>query len=194
MAGSQSSGKSSVLEALTNGLPFPKNSGLCIQFPTQIVFKQSPIAKVEISIIPAQGRLSIFNFGKRNLLTLDDEQLLKMISEVGGTPSICSLRPKHKQARACIDLYHPREQSLDLTSFSFDMLRIELSSPKFEQFSFVDLPGLPLKTTPDQKTMENATLVRKMITKFMKNPCSAIMVVVPANIDIATQEIIHMAE
>ena len=51
MVGDQSSGKSSVLEALT-GLPLPRDSGLCTRFPMQIVFKRSPIEHVEVSIIP----------------------------------------------------------------------------------------------------------------------------------------------
>ncbi|KAJ5052609.1 P-loop containing nucleoside triphosphate hydrolase protein, partial [Bipolaris maydis] len=38
--GDQSSGKSSVLEGLT-GLPFPRDSGLCTRFATQITFRRS---------------------------------------------------------------------------------------------------------------------------------------------------------
>lgn len=37
VVGDQSSGKSSVLEGLTN-LPFPRDSGLCTRFATQIIF------------------------------------------------------------------------------------------------------------------------------------------------------------
>lgn len=46
------SGKSSVLEGLT-GIAFPRNSGLCTRFATQIVFRRSSTANVRISIIPA---------------------------------------------------------------------------------------------------------------------------------------------
>jgi hypothetical protein len=53
--GDQSSGKSSVLEGLT-GLPFPRDSGLCTLFPTQIVFKQSKTSTTEVSIITAHGQ------------------------------------------------------------------------------------------------------------------------------------------
>ena len=54
VVGDQSSGKSSVLEALT-GLPFPRDSTLCTRFPTQIVFKRSPDRHVDVSIIPGAG-------------------------------------------------------------------------------------------------------------------------------------------
>lgn len=40
VVGDQSSGKSSVLEALTN-LLFPRESGLCTRFATQIIFRRS---------------------------------------------------------------------------------------------------------------------------------------------------------
>lgn len=45
------SGKSSVLEGLT-GLPFPRDSGLCTRFATQITFRRSLQKKITISIIP----------------------------------------------------------------------------------------------------------------------------------------------
>ena len=54
VVGDQSSGKSSVLEALTN-LPFPRESGLCTRFATQIIFRRSQETHVSISVIPAEN-------------------------------------------------------------------------------------------------------------------------------------------
>lgn len=54
VVGDQSSGKSSVLEALTN-LPFPRESGLCTRFATQIVFRRAPEAHMSVSVIPAEN-------------------------------------------------------------------------------------------------------------------------------------------
>jgi hypothetical protein len=53
VVGDQSSGKSSVLEALTN-LPFPRESGLCTRFATQITFRRSQETRVSVSVIPAE--------------------------------------------------------------------------------------------------------------------------------------------
>ena len=44
------SGKSSVLEGLT-GFAFPRNSGLCTRFCTQIIFRRSPVNQISVSII-----------------------------------------------------------------------------------------------------------------------------------------------
>jgi Dynamin family len=54
VVGDQSSGKSSVLEGLTN-LPFPRDSGLCTRFATQITFRRSAETGVTVSIIPAKN-------------------------------------------------------------------------------------------------------------------------------------------
>ena len=54
VVGDQSSGKSSVLEGLT-GLPFPRDSGLCTRFATQITFRRSSEANIVASIIPAKS-------------------------------------------------------------------------------------------------------------------------------------------
>jgi len=54
VVGDQSSGKSSVLEGLT-GLPFPRDSGLCTRFATQIMFRRAIKESLVVSIIPSTG-------------------------------------------------------------------------------------------------------------------------------------------
>lgn len=54
VVGDQSSGKSSVLEGLTQ-LPFPCDSGLCTRFATQIIFrrvKEYSFRKITASVLP----------------------------------------------------------------------------------------------------------------------------------------------
>lgn len=46
------SGKSSVLEGLTN-LPFPRDHGLCTRFATQITFRRAREKSMAISLIPS---------------------------------------------------------------------------------------------------------------------------------------------
>ena len=54
VVGDQSSGKSSVLEGITN-LPFPRDSGLCTRFATQITFRRAPRISTTVTLIPSQG-------------------------------------------------------------------------------------------------------------------------------------------
>ena len=53
VVGDQSSGKSSVLEALTC-LPFPRESTLCTKYATKITFRRTPDTTVAASIVPSQ--------------------------------------------------------------------------------------------------------------------------------------------
>ncbi len=51
VVGDQSSGKSSVLESLTN-IPFPRNLELCTRYATQITSRRESVLNVKVAIIP----------------------------------------------------------------------------------------------------------------------------------------------
>lgn len=51
VVGDQSSGKSSVLESLT-GFSFPRATGLCTRYATQITCRREPRSSVNVGIIP----------------------------------------------------------------------------------------------------------------------------------------------
>ena len=86
VVGDQSSGKSSVLEGLTN-LPFPRDSGLCTKFATQITFRRSAKAKVSMGIIPGKNSSpehaeQVRRWSKTYLLTLDEIIFANIMREV----------------------------------------------------------------------------------------------------------------
>lgn len=91
VVGDQSSGKSSVLEALT-GLPLPRDSGLCTRFPTQILFKRSPDRNIDVSIVPAahvenQDAQALQEFAQSYSHTgasLEHDELLDILQKVCG--------------------------------------------------------------------------------------------------------------
>lgn len=85
VVGDQSSGKSSVLEGLTN-LPFPRDSGLCTRFPTHITFRRAPEKSIAVSIIPQADaseehvkRVKDWNFA---LKTLDAPSFAEIMKQV----------------------------------------------------------------------------------------------------------------
>ncbi|XMA20789.1 hypothetical protein WAI453_013580 [Rhynchosporium graminicola] len=179
----QSSGKSSVLEGLTN-LPFPRDSGLCTRFPTQIVFKRSASESKVVSIMAIHGQEksradAIAKFGKRQVTSLDERAFSDLLAEASECMGIALVG---KQEDSHVD------------SFSHNILKFELSGPEFENFSVIDLPGIFRKPTPGQTSKADIPLVREMIAKYLGNPRSIILAIVPANVDIATQEIIQIAE
>src|SRR2546423_15351875 len=55
VCGDQSSGKSSVLEAIS-GLSFPTKDNLCTRFATELILRRGPEASVTITIVPGDQR------------------------------------------------------------------------------------------------------------------------------------------
>ena len=86
VVGDQSSGKSSVLEGLTD-LPFPRDSGLCTRFATQITFRRSVVRRIAVSIVPARHstveRAEVVRAWARDIETLDQKVFAGIMGEVG---------------------------------------------------------------------------------------------------------------
>ena len=55
VCGDQSSGKSSVLEAITE-IPFPRKAGLCTRFATEIILRRELKTSVTVKIVPSKHR------------------------------------------------------------------------------------------------------------------------------------------
>lgn len=79
-------------------------------------------------------------------------------------------------------------------TFSDDVLRIEICGPEQQHLSVVDVPGIFKRTTAGLTTKDDIELVRRMVLSYMSNPRAVILAVIPANVDIATQEILELAE
>ena len=79
-------------------------------------------------------------------------------------------------------------------TFADDVLRIEISGAEQQHLSIIDVPGIFKKTTPGVTSKTDMAMVRNMVSSYMQNPRSVILAVIPANVDIATQEILDMAE
>ena len=79
-------------------------------------------------------------------------------------------------------------------TFSSDVLRLEISGPREDHLSVIDVPGIFKRTTSGVTTKSDMEMVGRMVHGYMKNPRSVMLTVVPANVDIATQEILEKAE
>jgi hypothetical protein len=87
-----------------------------------------------------------------------------------------------------------KDRKGDRGTFSEDVLRLEICGPDQEHFSVVDVPGIFRKTTEGITTNTDKEMVKAMVRRYMDNPRSIMLTVIPANVDIATQEILTMAE
>jgi GTPase SAR1 family protein len=90
VVGDQSSGKSSVLEALTD-LPFPRDSTLCTRFATQIIFQRHEQEMMSVSIIPSSSsdaaREEKLKSFKHDLELFSADQFINILGKV--RPDIC---------------------------------------------------------------------------------------------------------
>ncbi len=86
------------------------------------------------------------------------------------------------------------DESGSKSTFSSDVLRLEIAGPKEDYLSVIDVPGIFKRTTSGVTTKSDMEMVERMVQGYMKNPRSVMLTVVPANVDIATQEILEKAE
>ncbi|RAL12437.1 dynamin family protein [Aspergillus homomorphus CBS 101889] len=182
VVGDQSSGKSSVLEGLTR-LPFPRDSGLCTRFATQLIFRRNKnltARRICSSIIPASNS----NAARAG-------ELRAWGATFEGSLSAGRFAEIMKEAHKLMGV-STTDKPTQLT-FSRDVFRLEISGPDEDHLSVIDVPGIFKLTTPGQTTKADIQLVRDMVLGYMRNSRSILLTVVAANVDVANQEIIEIA-
>jgi GTPase SAR1 family protein len=171
VCGDQSSGKSSVLEAIS-GVSFPIKSNLCTRFPTELVLRKTSQIGVSVSIVPHQSRSE----AERSSLSSFREEL----DSFEGLPAMID------SAKAAMGiLTHGK-------AFSKDILRVEVSGPDRPHLTIVDLPGLVHSETKHQSASD-VKLVQEVVRSYMKEPRSIILAVVSAKNDHANQIVLELA-
>ncbi|KAB5535235.1 interferon-induced GTP-binding protein Mx2 [Coniochaeta sp. 2T2.1] len=182
VVGDQSTGKSSVLESLT-GFAFPRDPGLCTRYATQITCRREPEEYTIISIIPPSSageseykRLRNFRRRVGPGEALELEQVFRDANrEMGIRGAVTSGGEE------------------DLPTFSECILKIEICGPKEDHLTVIDVPGIFRTTTPGVTTDDDIELVDEMVKKYMRDSRTIILAVIPCNADIATQEILKLA-
>ncbi|KAI0544734.1 P-loop containing nucleoside triphosphate hydrolase protein [Xylaria curta] len=171
VCGDQSSGKSSVLEAIS-GVPFPVKGNLCTRFPTELILRRSPRTDVTVSIIP------------HRLHSRSEKESLSTFHEtLDGFDGLADLIESAKIAMGI---------SIQGKGFSKDLLRIEISGPHHPHLTIVDLPGL-IHSETKQQSASDVELVRDVVQAYMKQPRSIILAVVSAKNDAANQIVLKLA-
>ncbi|KAI2622504.1 P-loop containing nucleoside triphosphate hydrolase protein [Hypoxylon sp. NC1633] len=170
VCGDQSSGKSSVLEAIS-GMSFPTKDNLCTRFATELILRRSPSTGIKVHISPSPDRSG------------DDKEKLEAFEYIRGDLDIGQVVEDAKDAMGL---------NSDEKVFSTDILRIEISGPSQPHLTMVDLPGLFLAGNKDQSE-EDSKLVKSLVLSYMKKPRSIILAVVSAKSDFALQQVTQHA-
>ncbi|EMR64199.1 putative interferon-induced gtp-binding protein mx protein [Eutypa lata UCREL1] len=166
VCGDQSSGKSSVLEAIS-GVAFPAKDTLCTRFATELILRRAPEANAHVSILPDSSR---------------SQEERTRLESFTNAPDNFDFSQVVNDANIAMGL------NQNSKVFSSDVLRVEISGPSQPHLTMVDLPGLFLAGNKDQTT-KDARLVKSLVLDYMKSPRSIILAVVSAKSDFALQQI-----
>lgn len=181
VVGDQSSGKSSLLESLT-GIPFPQDQSLCTRYATQITSRRHSKDSVDVRIIPGpraseEHRKHVEGFHRQVPSNLEFRKqfvdILKKANEIMGIRADVS--------------------SGSGTVFSEDVLKIEICGPHEDHLTIIDVPGI-FRTTTQGTSKNDIVMVKNLVKRYIKDRRTIILAVLPSNVDIATQEILELAE
>ncbi|KAL4861090.1 hypothetical protein BDV12DRAFT_208373 [Aspergillus spectabilis] len=170
VVGEQSSRKSSVLEGLTK-MAFPRDSGLCTRYATQILFRrnlQMTDRKISASIVPGpdtapERERLLRGWHANDLQALDARSFTQMMAEVQNLMGLSVTADD------------------GLPAFSSDVLRLEIEGPDEEHLSVIDIPGTFENMMPGLTTKEDKVMIDNLVLHYMNNPCLIILAVIPAN-------------
>ncbi|KEF54458.1 uncharacterized protein A1O9_09625 [Exophiala aquamarina CBS 119918] len=173
VCGDQSSGKSSVLEAISGGLRFPTKDSLCTRFAIELVLRRSPTSLVNITIIPDEER----PMAEKEALA----RFQPPTTSMGAFPEIIDAAAK--------------EMGIDgnQKSFSKDVLRVELYGPKQPHLTLVDLPGIYHAESKNQ-SRQGKQITHLLVQSYMKKKRSIILAVVSAMNDYNLQVVTEYAQ
>jgi len=165
VCGDQSSGKSSVLEAVS-GIRFPTKDNLCTRFATELILRRGPDINASVAIVPSSDRTD----GER-------AKLLKFRHDMVKLDQFEDLVYSAKDAMGLDG---------DEKAFSNDILRVEVSGPNQPHLTLVDLPGL-FQAGNKAQSDTDAQVVKDLVLSYMKRSRSIILAVVSAKNDFANQ-------
>ncbi|PCG99854.1 Dynamin [Penicillium occitanis (nom. inval.)] len=177
VVGDQNTGKSSVLQAITE-ISFPVESALCTRFPIKISFRQTPgtSTSVQAEIIPGKT-------------TQDDEQFIERTKDFRFTSDELSAKVMGEIIQEATDRIFGDEGKTDQT-LSDAILRIERSGPNEMHWTIIDLPGLVQnrgKSSASKRIVtngghsnhtDNAKLAKDLVRSFLENERNIVLWVV----------------
>ncbi|KAI1326453.1 P-loop containing nucleoside triphosphate hydrolase protein [Xylariaceae sp. FL0255] len=169
VVGNQSSGKSSVLEAIS-GVQFPTKGDVCTRFATELVLRYAQETKIDVRVERADVLRSSGTSGYSRVVFNKDT-----------LPDII------KEAVENVGIRFDSDKG-----FSTDVLRVEITGPQVPSLTLVDLPGFFHARTDDQ-TLEGRDIVQRLASRYMRQPKSIILAVVSADQDLANQIVMEEA-
>ncbi|KAH8602167.1 dynamin GTPase-like protein [Bisporella sp. PMI_857] len=184
VVGDQSSGKSSVLQAITR-LPFPVSDKMCTRFPTEVsLHRDSGPTTMTISI----------NIDKYESSTIDDSHVERMqmwkpapLSNIDLESSEFAQNFAEYLREGSQVILGRKEKNQELSGAT---LYVDIRGPEQSNLTIVDIPGLLRADNPTAGHEAHAT-ARALVERYIGNPKSIVLAVAhPA--DPGTQEVFQI--
>uniref|UniRef100_A0A671TAI8 Dynamin-1-like protein n=1 Tax=Sinocyclocheilus anshuiensis TaxID=1608454 RepID=A0A671TAI8_9TELE len=168
VVGSQSSGKSSVLESLVGRDFLPRGSG---------IVTRRPLVLQLVNVPPLEERRKQDNGIK---------------AEEWGTFLHCKNQIFTDFSEIQKEIEEETDRSTNNKGISPEHIYLKIYSPNVLSLTLVDLPGITKVPVGDQPE-DIETQVQEMILSYISNPNSLILCVSPANSDLATSDALKLA-
>ncbi|ORY15069.1 dynamin family protein [Clohesyomyces aquaticus] len=171
VCGDQSSGKSSVLEALTR-VRFPTKSTVCTTFASELRLRRGPRSRIGCRIRAAPSRSQE-----------EKEQLARFQGFFDSAERFPDLITA---ARDCM----VKASKGPTVAFFEDILEVEIVGPKVVPLTIVDLPGY-IHYSESKKDID---LVQSLVRSYVQQDNSIILAIISAHNDIGNQSVLTEIE
>uniref|UniRef100_A0A9J8DMP4 Dynamin-1-like protein n=2 Tax=Cyprinus carpio TaxID=7962 RepID=A0A9J8DMP4_CYPCA len=181
VVGSQSSGKSSVLESLVGRDFLPRGSGIVTRRPLVLQL-------VTVPPLEERRKQDNGNGAKHN----SQNSFPGIKAEEWGTFLHCKNQIFTDFSEIRKEIEEETDRCTNNKGISPEPINLKIYSPNVLSLTLVDLPGITKVPVGDQPE-DIETQVREMILSYISNPNSLILCVSPANSDLATSDALKLA-
>ena len=192
VVGTQSSGKSSVLESIVGKDFLPRGAGIVTRRP--LILQLQYVAKDDKTIRD-------INEGMSHSLSWSALYLISVLSSSGTLDLEEWAKFLHTKNKIYTDFNEVRKEIENETErmsgnnkgICPEPINLKIFSQRVVNLTLVDLPGITKVPVGDQPE-DIEVQIRNLILKYISNPNSIILAVTPANTDFATSESIKLAK
>lgn len=177
VVGGQTSGKSSVLEAVSR-IRFPRGDSLCTTFATEVTLSRAEEETIKVHLRPAPTATPP---RKEHVQSFETE-----CTAIEDVSTVIEKAKTHLYAKELSDAHGKN-------SFLEDTLCIDCASAVFPPLTLVDLPGL-INVPNEGQDEHDVQTVKMMVQKYMDNPKSIILAIVNAANDMSDHTILALAK
>ncbi|CAG8520927.1 15958_t:CDS:2 [Acaulospora colombiana] len=183
--GDQSSGKSSLIQRLTGGIPVPRGNGRCTATPFEIRMLQTetPMRRISLRYVEdsLQSRIPSREIEFADILGLEDDAIEAKLREAQRYLQNPSIRDVHAT--------NLPNNDHDELKFTKNTVCVTIGHPNIKySLDMVDLPGIV------RDVEENETFVVNLVKEYITKENSILLPIFAATADIATQSAWRLAQ